>query len=426
MKTKKVFTIITILTLLLTGILAGCSSSNEEADKGKDQGTAQGEKIQITLAGWGSSPEETKLFNQTLDAFKEKNPNIDVKFEVIADQYMDVMKTRLVGGQAADVFFLDAFEAPGLIETGVLEPLDDYVTDDFDVNDFEKPMLDAFKGKDGNIYGFPKDFSTLALFYNKKMFADAGIKNPPKTWDELREISKKLTKGTEVYGFGVAPELARLMYVAQSTGDQVVKDDKANFASDKAVNALQPIVDQHVVDKTSAQPSEVGADWGGDMFGQGKAAMVIEGPWAIPFLESNFPYLDYATAEVPTINGNKGTMAYTVAYVMNKESKNKEAAWKLISFLTGKEGMKIWTSKGIALPTRKSVAAELGFDKDPLRAPMIEGAGYATVWQGGVNLPIIMNNFNNQFVSAFLGDRPLNEALKEAQDQANNEIQANQ
>ncbi|MFT9486815.1 MAG: ABC transporter substrate-binding protein [Tepidibacillus sp.] len=426
MKTKKVFTIITILTLLLTGILAGCSSSNEEADKGKDQGTAQGEKVQITLAGWGSSPEETKLFNQTLDAFKEKNPNIDVKFEVIADQYMDVMKTRLVGGQAADVFFLDAFEAPGLIETGVLEPLDDYVTDDFDVNDFEKPMLDAFKGKDGNIYGFPKDFSTLALFYNKKMFADAGIKNPPTTWDELREISKKLTKGTEVYGFGVAPELARLMYVAQSTGDQVVKDDKANFASDKAVNALQPIVDQHVVDKTSAQPSEVGADWGGDMFGQGKAAMVIEGPWAIPFLESNFPNLDYATAEVPTINGNKGTMAYTVAYVMNKESKNKEAAWKLISFLTGKEGMKIWTSKGIALPTRKSVAAELGFDKDPLRAPMIEGAGYATVWQGGANLPIIMNNFNNQFVSAFLGDRPLNEALKEAQDQANNEIQANQ
>ncbi|WP_407701922.1 ABC transporter substrate-binding protein [Tepidibacillus decaturensis] len=426
MKTKKVFTIITILTLLLTGILAGCSSSNEEADKGKDQGTAQGEKVQITLAGWGSSPEETKLFNQTLDAFKEKNPNIDVKFEVIADQYMDVMKTRLVGGQAADVFFLDAFEAPGLIETGVLEPLDDYVTDDFDVNDFEKPMLDAFKGKDGNIYGFPKDFSTLALFYNKKMFADAGIKNPPTTWDELREISKKLTKGTEVYGFGVAPELARLMYVAQSTGDQVVKDDKANFASDKAVNALQPIVDQHVIDKTSAQPSEVGADWGGDMFGQGKAAMVIEGPWAIPFLESNFPNLDYATAEVPTINGNKGTMAYTVAYVMNKESKNKEAAWKLISFLTGKEGMKIWTSKGIALPTRKSVAAELGFDKDPLRAPMIEGAGYATVWQGGANLPIIMNNFNNQFVSAFLGDRPLNEALKEAQDQANNEIQANQ
>ncbi len=86
---------------------------------------------------------------------------------------------------------------------------------------------------------------------------------------------------------------------------------------------------------------------------------------------------------------------------MNKDSQKKEAAWKLISFLTGKEGMKIWTSKGFALPTRKSVASELGYDKDELRAALVAGAPYATVWQNGTNLPIIMNNFNNQFVSAF-------------------------
>ncbi|KIP19975.1 hypothetical protein JV16_02893 [Anoxybacillus ayderensis] len=86
--------------------------------------------------------------------------------------------------------------------------------------------------------------------------------------------------------------------------------------------------------------------------------------------------------------------------------------------------MKIWTSKGFALPTRKSVASELGYDKDELRAALVAGAPYATVWQNGTNLPIIMNNFNNQFVSAFLGEQPLAEALKKAQDIANKEIEA--
>ncbi|EID43467.1 ABC transporter substrate-binding protein [Parageobacillus thermoglucosidasius] len=417
---KRWLTAVGITSVLMGSILAGCGGGDEKAANKETSGN-NGEKVEVTLAGWGGNPSEQKLLQQTLDEFEKKHPNIKVKLEVISEQYMDVIKTRLIGGEGPDVFYLDAFEAPALIETGVLESLDQYVTDDFDIDDFEKPLLDAFKGKDGHIYGFPKDYSTLALFYNKKMFKEAGVE-VPKTWDELRETAKKLTKGTEVYGFGVAPELARLYYIAESKGGKVVTDNKASFADPKVVEALQPIVDMHLKDKSAAQPSEVGANWGGEMFGQGKAAMVIEGNWAIPFLQDTFPNLEFGTAEVPSINGKKATMAYTVAYVMNKDSKKKKAAWELISYLTGKEGMKIWTSKGYALPTRKSVAKELGYDKDPLRAPLVAGASYATVWQQGTNLPIIVNNFNNQFVSAFLGERPLNEALKEAEKTANKEI----
>lgn len=405
-------------TMLVGSLLAGCSGSDETNSEGS--GGTEGEKVEVTLAGWGGNPSEQKLLKQTIADFEEKFPNIDVKHEVISEQYMDVLKTRLIGGEGPDVFYLDALEAPALIETGVVEPLDEYVTEDFDTEDFEKPMLEAFQ-VDGKTYGFPKDYSTLALFYNKKMFEEAGVE-VPKTWDELREVSKALTK-EGVYGFGVAPELARLYHIAQASGGDVVKEDKANFASPEIVEALKPIVDQHLEDKTSAQASEVGANWGGEMFGQQKAAMVIEGNWAIPFLEDTFPDVEYGTAELPAVNGEKGTMAYTVGYVMNAASEKKEASWKLISYLTGKEGMETWTSKGFALPTRKSVAEKLGYDEDPLRGALVAGAPYATVWQEGANLPIIMNNFNNQFIAAFLGDRPLSDALKDAQEQANSEIQ---
>lgn len=424
MKIKKWGKVFGLSAILLGSVLTGCSSGTSSKDEAEQPDNAKSEKVEITLSGWGASPEEQSLLKQTLDEFEAKYPNISVKLDVIADQYMDVLKTRLVGGEAADVFYLDAFEAPALIETGVLEPLDKYVTDDFEVNDFEKPLLEAFQ-LNGKTYGFPKDYSTLALFYNKTMLKEAGIDSPPKTWSEIQEMSKKLTKGDEVYGLGVAPELARNYFIAESLGGHVVKDNKANFASKKVIEALQPIIDQHNIAKTAASPKEVGANWTGEMFGQGKAAMVLEGNWSIPFLKNTFPDLDYGTAEVPTINGKKGTMAFTVAYVMNKNSEKKDAAWKLISYLTGKEGMKTWTSKGFALPTRKSVAEELGYDKDKLRASLVKGASYATVWANGTNLPIITNNFNNQFTSAFLGEQPLDEALKAAQKQANSEIDAN-
>lgn len=175
-------------------------------------------------------------------------------------------------------------------------------------------------------------------------------------------------------------------------------------------------------DRSAAQPSDVGTTWGSEMLGQGKAAMVIEGLWAIPYFKETFPNLAFATAEVPTVNDKPGTMAFTVAYVMNRKSTHKQAAWKFIAYLTGKSGMKAWAKQGLALPTRQSVLAELGYDRDPLYAPFVNGASYATIWQAGENLPTIRTNFNNQFVSALLGEQSLADAMKKAQDTANREI----
>jgi multiple sugar transport system substrate-binding protein len=161
MKSRKWLAGFGVASMLFTGALAGCSS-DETSKEGAD-----GEKVEVTLAGWGGNPTEEKLLKQTIEDFEAKHPKIDVKLEVITEQYMDVIKTRLIGGEGPDVFYLDAFEAPGLIETGVIEPLDEYVTEDFDVEDFEKPLLEAFISED-KTYGFPKDYSTLARSFTTK------------------------------------------------------------------------------------------------------------------------------------------------------------------------------------------------------------------------------------------------------------------
>jgi multiple sugar transport system substrate-binding protein len=377
----------------------------------------------IKLSGWAGSQVEQKLLRQVLQDFEAQHPNIKVKYEVISDQYMDVIKTRLVGDAAPDVFYLDALEAPFLMSQNVLQPLDNYITPEFDIEDFEVTLLDSFKYQN-HIYGLPKDYSTLALFYNTKSFAAAGLNSPPSTWSELRSYSQQLTSKLNKYGFGELPELARQVYKTKAFGGQIIDENGyATFASQASLQGLQLVIDQYRQDKSSAQKSDVGTNSGSEMFGQGKVAMVIEGNWAIPYLQETFPQLQFATAELPTINNQKGTMVFTVAYVMNKQSQHKAAAWELISYLTGKAGMHKWTATGISLPTRKSVAQQLGYDQDPLRRPLVAGVSYATPWQIGKYPAAIMNNFDNQFVSALLGQQPLNQAMLRAQKAANQQIQ---
>ena len=158
------------------------------------------------------------------------------------------------------------------------------------------------------------------------------------------------------------------------------------------------------------------------VLGQGRVAMLLSGAWSIPYFKETFPNLKFATAEVPTINGRKGTMAYTVAYVMNRKSTHKEAAWKLIEYLTSEAVMKTSGNQGFALPSRRSVLAGLQSDRTSLYAPLIAGATYATIWQAGETLPTILTNFDNQFVSALIGQQSLKDAMQKAQDTANREI----
>ncbi len=380
--------------------------------------------VTIKLSGWAGSLVEQNLLKQVLKDFEAQHPNIKVKYEVISDQYMDVIKTRLVGEAAPDVFYLDALEAPLLMSQNVLEPLDSYITPQFDLADFEANLLDSFKYQN-QIYGLPKDYSTLALLYNKKAFAAAGLNNPPTTWDELLTYSRQLTGKLNKYGFGEIPELARQVYKIKAFGGQLV-DQKgyATFANTAGLQGLELVVDQYQKDRSSAQKSDVGTNSGSEMFGQSKVAMVVEGNWAITYLNETFPNLEFATAEIPTINNKKGTMVFTVAYVMNKQAQHKAQAWKLISYLTGKEGMERWTGTGFTLPTRKSVAEKLGYDQDPFRSPFVAGVNYATPWQAGQYPAAIMNNFDNQFISALLGQQPLKQAMLRAQNEANKQIRA--
>ena len=238
-----------VLFLLVIITLTGCSSPVTEG------------VVTVTLSGWQSNTHEKQLLEQVLNKFESQHPNIKVKYEVINDQYMDVIKTRLIGDAAPDVFYLDAFEAPLLMKYGVLEPLNPYITEQFELPDFEPSFVKAFQ-LNNQIYGLPKDFSTLALFYNKQAFKAVGLKEHPKSWEQLRRYSKKLTLDKnqdgrkDQYGFFVLPELSRQYFMMTAFGGNLIdRNGNTAFATPNSLKGLELIIDQYRKDQSLTLPA---------------------------------------------------------------------------------------------------------------------------------------------------------------------------
>lgn len=416
---KKILKMLGVLSAVVA-LLFTVACGNGDKDK-----AAAGEKT-VTLGVWKGTEAENTTRKKLIADF-EKESGIKVKEKVYND-YETQLQTDLVGGTAPDVFYVEAYLAPSLIEKKVLEPLDAYIskTKDFEVADFYKPVYKAFTGDDKAQYGVPKDYSTLGVYYNEKMFVDAGIdpNTIPTTADKmgafLENLKTKLPK--DVVPSAFTADLARQMYIAQSSGEPILdKDGYSNLDNPKIIAALQSLVDWYQKGLIK-RPADLGQDWSGDSFGAGKAAMMVEGNWAIAHLQQNFPDVKFGTKEVPTINGEKGTMVFTVSYSMNAAAKDKDAAWELMQYFTGKTGMKTWAKGASVLPSRQSVAKELNIEADAILKPFVAGAEYATPWQDGTTLSIVADQYKNMLPSALKGEMTLKEAMTKATDSANNDI----
>jgi multiple sugar transport system substrate-binding protein len=247
------------------------------------------------------------------------------------------------------------------------------------------------------------------------MLDKAGVK-PPTNWTELKEAAKKLTKNG-VVGFSMSAELPRYQPFLMQAGGSVYDGEKATFTKPENTTAIDFIYgDMMNKEKIAAYPKTLGTDWSGDAFADRKAAMVVEGAWLIPHLAKKSPDLKYGIVELPVKEGGKpANMVFTVAYALSKNSKNKDAAVKLMAFLTGKEGQKFVVEKGLAMPTFKELGKEFA-TKYPERAPFVKAVSYATPFQYGTIGVKLVDAGNKAAEAVLLGAKPdAKSALEEAQ-----------
>jgi multiple sugar transport system substrate-binding protein len=349
---------------------------------------------EVRVSGWVSSPAEDKLVTDAIDAFMRANPGIRVKWEPIAKDYETVLKTNLAAGTEADIFYADVFWVQSVMTAGRLMALDDLMkTTNTKKEDFA--LIDAFSYQ-GKVYGIPKDFNTLGLVYNKDIFQRFGVKEPTNewTWDDLKAAAKSLTRDG-VVGLSLPADAARFVpFLWQAGGDLKTINDAKGVAATDFYTGFQ------AKEGTSKLASELGMSWPGEALAKGKIAMAFEGGWLPSYLNKDFPNVKYGVVQMPRGPAAKSNLAFTVSWSMSPKTKNPNAAWALINYLTGPENQRAVLKAGFALPSRITLAPEI---TDPSAKAIFDGYQYAKPFNyGAPNTGKINDEINKTLESIIL------------------------
>ena len=175
---KKIGRYVTLLAA--AGLLAACSTSTESS---KTTGGSSSGKTEISYAIWDSGQEPG--LRKIADEFEKKNPDIKINIQVSDwDSYWTMLEAGATGGSLPDTFWMHSNEIYRYGSNEMLLPLDEYLAKSEDAKLANFPDgLNEIYNINGKQYAIPKDFDTIGLWYNKKLFDEAGIPYPDDTWD---------------------------------------------------------------------------------------------------------------------------------------------------------------------------------------------------------------------------------------------------
>ena len=377
-----------LITACSGGESPGASAPGSEAPASAEPGA------DLTILIGSSGDAETDIVNELVAEWSAQS-GVNAEVKVAADLNQELSQ-GFSSDKPPDLFYLSTDQMAAYAATDSLEP---YAESLPNADDFYPNLREAFT-YNGQFMCAPKDFSTLALIINEDMWADAGLTDDdiPTTWEELASVAEQLTTDDHV-GLGYGPEVQRIGVFMAEAGGAFIDDEGTTAVVDSPENAeaLQFVKDQMAAG-TFSYSSDLGAGWGGEAFGKGLAAMVIEGNWIQGAMTNDFPDVNYVVAELPEGPGGKGTIQYTNCWGMAALSDNIPGATSLVEFLTSPESQLAAAEAFGVMPSVASAAEDwkVAF---PELAAFIDGAAYA------INLPSqpgtgdVIGDFNSQLAT---------------------------
>ncbi|TDC46450.1 extracellular solute-binding protein [Jiangella ureilytica] len=301
----------------------------------------------------------TALWEEIIASFEDENPDVTVDLEVQSwDNINDVIRTKVQAGEAPDILNIDAFS--GFAKDYLLYPADEIVSEET-FGDFQESFIEN-ASLDGTVYGLPMIASARALFYNEDVLAQAGIAEPPATWDDLLAAGTAVAAlGTGVYGYGMplgSEEAQAETSIwtfggggSWTDGDAITVDTPENLA---AVEFMKRMIDEGA---TQPDPGATDRTPMLDVFVQGQIAMAVGLPPTIGQIEERNPALDYGIAPVPTQDGSPVTLGVADHLMAFRNDDDKQDAIRafLDHFFATDTYLSFVDTEGF-LPTTKSGA----------------------------------------------------------------------
>ncbi len=352
-------------------VLTGCGS-----DSGSGSSEAASARGPITI-WYSNNAQEIAWGEQVVAAWNKDHPDEKVTAQQIpaGKSSEEVIGAAITAGTTPCLIYNTAPAAvPGFQKAGGLVNLSSFADGASYIEDRTGEAAQQYKSPDGSYYQMPWKSNPVMIFYNKKIFADAGVdaeKPPLATYDEFLATAKKIVDSKAAqYAIYPAPSSEFFqswfdfypLFAAASGGKQLVEDGKSQFAGPEGLevaNFWKQIYD----DKLAGNET-----YTGDSFADGKSAMAIVGPWAIAAYKDK---VDWGVVPVPTAKGMAADQIHTFSDAKNVgmyvSCANQATAWDFLKFSTSKEqDGQLLTLTG-QMPLRSDVPASYPdyFKKNP-------------------------------------------------------------
>ncbi|MEZ5825501.1 MAG: sugar ABC transporter substrate-binding protein [Geminicoccaceae bacterium] len=323
-----------------------------------------------------TSPARTEHLSGMIAKFEEANP--DIKVEVTSlpwGQAFEKLATMVQGGQIPDVVEMPDRWVALYANNGALVDLGPMMADWQEAGELTQAAKDFGSVIAGQTHMIPYGFYLRAMFWNKKLFAEAGLDGPPETMQDFMDYSAKISELPGKTGYclrgGPGATNGYIMWMLNHLGSNVFfnKDGSSTLADPKAVAGLQFIQDMY---QKGYVPKD-SVNWGFNEivagFYSGTCAMLDQDPDALIAVAERMNADDFAVAPMPL--GPDGKSFPTIGYAgwsIFEAAEDKEAAWKLVSHLSSREMNLEWAKFVGVIPIHE------GAEQDPhFRTPQFEG-----------------------------------------------------
>ena len=363
---KKLLFVFVMASLLL----AACGGGATEAP------AASNEPVEIRV--WGHQAPAFNEANQKMfDDFMAANPNVTIKYETFPwDVFIQTIQTSLPAGNTADVILIPGGYTCRYASGGQLleVPADVMTLAKAQETFFAAPL--GGQTCDGKLYGFPAEYNLEygGAYVNPALFEAAGIAYPPKwdNWDAVVADAKKMT----VLGSDGVMTVAGMHYtnsdqlftyflagILEQGGNYFAEDGKHfNFNSPEAIATIQKLMDMAQVDGI-VDPIIFNQDseWVGESFAQGHNAIGVLGSWYVGDAKLSYPDLVFDYVALPPMMGSEHKFVSVGGwgYVVGKNTKNPDLAWKLAAYLGADQANALYfNSISATIPAVKAVAED--------------------------------------------------------------------
>ncbi len=385
----------------------------------------------LRVANWGGAqvePEFVRLERRFREEFEVLHPGVRLRVEQIPGpgQYAPKLLMMHVTGSVPDVIHLDASSAAVFIDNHVLRDLTPFVESDpgFDLSEYFENVVNIARRGD-ELYAIPLDFTPMVMYYNKKLFDQAGVPYPRTGWTctDFLEAAKKLTvfaddsrKAPVQYGVSFENVMPFWVPWLWTSGGDVLdpsgKKASAYFDGPETTQAMQFLVDLMTKHRVAPHLKESAAA-GVDLFRSGRAAMELKGHWMM--IDYRADGINFGVVGLPTNTSKRVTVIYEAGMSITRKARHPELAWEYIKFMTSKDVQVRRVASGLAISANKEAAAQ--YAGDPIEDAFIEEVAYARPpWGATVERYPFIEELGREMMEDILysdGELPVEEALRQ-------------